>query len=358
MKLLKSKKLSLPKVYFVSNRAEISEIPPGVPFIYGDEENEGYLIRILEYEVLYQQAIKSGYPFNFKQILKDNGFIDLIDWEHGDSTYMEYTSEGIDTPGEKLTELKTINSSRELLSEFIKDTTAYVDIDLLKGLNVFPVWLTTIEEAVHTNIHNFAMFNSNMYNKKLEGMYGGIDLVSPSKNLIIIDISGSIPRAVSSTCLTLAKNLAETFYADLVITGSKSTLYTYEELGNLDINSIYKSNGMNNDQVYFKQLVTEVERNYKTAIVFGDDDAPGRRWSVDEYLYKEGEILDEPRTISIKEGKEFCKWKIEKLISFHTKNVSGKHSYYNSWEGNVAGYADWFDVTEIEHIKNWVKYLK
>ena len=77
-----------------------------------------------------------------------------------------------------------------------------------------------------------------MYNKKLEGMYGALDLVSPSKNLLVVDISGSIPKGVSSTLLALSKSLSETFYADLLITGSKSTLYAYEELYKLeDLNS-------------------------------------------------------------------------------------------------------------------------
>src|SRR5690606_10154781 len=109
-----------------------------------------------------------------------------------------------------------------------------------------PIWLDTIEEAVHTNIHNFAVFNSNMYNKKLEGMYGSLDLVSPDRNVIIIDISGSIPKGVSSTCLAMAKNLAETFYADLLITGSKSTIYPYETLTELNIDTIYDENGRDN----------------------------------------------------------------------------------------------------------------
>ena len=50
-----------------------------------------------------------------------------------------------------------------------------------------------------------------MYNKKLEGMYGSLDLVTPDRNLIIIDISGSIPKAVSTTCLILSKKFGRKF---------------------------------------------------------------------------------------------------------------------------------------------------
>ena len=90
---------------------------------------------------------------------------------------------------------------------------------------------------------------------RLDGVYGGIEIKSPNRNLIIIDISGSIPKGVSSTCLILSKNLAESFYADILITGSKSTIYSYEDLGSLNIEAIYNENGMENDQAYFKKLV-------------------------------------------------------------------------------------------------------
>ena len=341
MKLLESKNFSLPAVYFITDRAEIKEIPIGVPFIYGNASSEEYLVRILEYEILYERAKKSGYPFNFKKILEDNGYLDLINWHYGDPVYLEYTSEGIDVEGEDLSELSTLESSARSFKQYIKDNAVHVDIEKIKALNVFPVWLDTLETAIHTNIHNFAVYNNNMYNKKLEGMYGAIDLVAPSKNLIVIDISGSIPKGVSATCLALSKTLTETFYADLLITGSKSTLYNYENLHELNIDTIYKENEMDNDQTYFKKLVTSDRRHYKTAIVFGDNHSPCYAWS---NRYNRG-----TREISREDGKKMCEWEIEKVISFHTSN--------NKHNKEVAGYADWFSPKEIEHIRDWVKYL-
>lgn len=341
MKLLQSKKFKLPQVFFITAREEIKEVPIGVPFIYGAAKNEEDLVRILEYEVLYQEAIKSGYPFNFKQILRDNGYLDIIDWQYaGGTVYMEYTSEGIDTDLDRPTELTPLKGSgaTSQFKKFMKDSSVYVDIQKLKHLNVFPVWLDNIEKAVHTNIHNFAVYNNNMYNKKLEGMYGAIDLVAPNRNLIVIDISGSIPRGVSSTCLALAKNLASSFYADILITGSKSTLYQYEDMHNLNINTIYDENGMDNDQMWFKKLVSEEKRTYKTAIVFGDNHSPSYAWS---NTYNRGS-----RTISREDGRKICIWEIEKLISFHTDGTT-----------HIAGYADWFEPAEVEKVKDWVKYL-
>lgn len=338
MKLLESKKFKLPTLYFITDRKEIKDIPIGVPFIFGDKKDEKYFVKLLEYEILYQKAKSSGYPFNFKKILRDAGYTNLEDFWYSHPAYMDFKSEGY--PMDEFMELEIDDSSMDdsLFRKFVNDSAAVVDIQKLKELKVFPIWLDKIEQAVETNIHNFAVFNNNMYNKKLEGMYGSLDLVSPNRNLIIIDISGSIPKAVSSTCLTLSKNLAESFYADLLITGSKSTLYAYENLHELNIKTIYDENGTDNDQVYFKKLVSSEEKHYKTAIVFGDNHSPSDRWN-NQYNIN-------TKTISREDGKKLCKWKIDKLISFHTSSTR-----------YTAGYADWFEPTEVEKIANWVKYL-
>lgn len=339
MKVLKSDKIEIPLVYLVTNREEIKKLPVGVPYIFGDADIEPYLVRLLEYEVLYLTALKSGYPFNFKQILRDNGYEDIEDFWYTTPAYLDYaTAEGefpVTDPCDELTS----KTGKSAFKKFVKDSAAYVDIQKLKDLNVFPVWLDTIEKSIETNIHNFAVFNNNMYNKKLEGMFGSIDLTSPNRNLIIIDISGSIPKAVSATCLAMAKNLTETFYADLMITGSKTTLYHYENLTDLNISTIYDENGMDNDQAYFKKIVSSDVKHYKTAIVFGDNHSPCYPW---RNSHNKG-----TKTISREDGKKLCRWKIDKLISFHTSS---------SYE--IAGYADWFEPTQVEHISNWVQYLK
>lgn len=338
MKLLKSNKFKLPTLYFISNRDEISDLPIGIPFIYGDKSTESHIVRILEYEVLYQKAVASGYPFNFKQILTDEGYTGLRDCSFSHPVYMDYVTSGDMDSGSDwdIDKAEDIKVSRGLFDTYIRDTASYIDISKLKELNIIPIWLDTIEDAITTNIHRFATFNPNMYNKKLGGMYGAMELSDPGKNLIIIDISGSIPKGVSSTCLALAKHLVETFYADLIITGTISTLYNYEEIGSLDIDTIYETNGLNNDQTHFKNIVTKDVRKYRTAIVFGDNHSPCYPWQ---------EAIS---SISREDGRKMCQWSIDKLISFHTSSTD-----------KTAGYADWFTVDDrnVEKIADWVKYL-
>lgn len=340
MKQLLSKKFELPEVYFITDRSSIKDLPIGIPFIYGNKEDEDALIRLLEYETLFKSAKATGFPFRFEKILEENGYDDLISFWFSHPMYLEYTSEGLcDDDGELIEDLDPVTSEDVgSFRTFIRDNAVYVNIQKLKDLNVFPIWLDKLEDAIRTNIHNYAVFNDNMYNKKLEGMYGALDLVSPSKNLIVIDISGSIPKGVSSTCLALSKHLSESFYADILITGSKSTLYSYENLHELNIHTIYDENGMDNDQTWFKNLVTKDKRCYKTAIVFGDNHSPCDSWS---NKYNSGNSV-----ISREDGKKMCKWEIEKLISFHTSSSK-----------EIAGYADWFEPKEIEHITSWVEYL-
>lgn len=337
MELLQSKIIKLPKVFFINNKEDIKKLPVGVPFIYGEENIKNNIIRILEYESLYQAALKTGYPFNFKKILEEAGYKDLYEFEYVKTIYLDYVTEKKELLEEDLYH-KSLKNNINLLKHFIKDSSAYVDIQKLKLLKVFPIWMDNIEKAINTNIHNFSVYNPNMYNKKLDGMYGGLEMTSPEKNLIIIDISGSIPRGVSSTCLTLAKNLSENFYADLMITGSKTTLYAYEELYKLNVDFIYDENGMDNDQQWFKKLVTSNVKKYKTAIVFGDNHSPCQDWR---------NIFNKrTKRISREDGKKMCKWDIENLISFHTTD-----NY------RIAGYADWFLPKKVEIITDWVKYL-
>lgn len=332
--LISNKGIPLPKLFFITDREEIRTLPKGIPFIYGSEKSKEGIVQMLEYEVLYLSAVKSGFPFDFKRILEDNGFSDLETFSHGSTTYGNILESG--TIEFQDVTVVSKQESKGLFKKYVKDVSAYVDMSILKGLNVFPVWVTDVEEAVKTNLMNFATIDSNLYNKKLEGMYGSVTLESPPKNLLVVDISSSIPRAVSTTCLLVAKNFAESFYADLIITGSHSTLYEYEDIADLDVHSLYETNGMSNEQRDFKNILHADERKYGTAIVFGDNDNPGAFGS-----WQDGAISD-------KDGKDLCKWKIDKLISLHTDGVR-----------ELAGYSRWFTVPEsdVTRIADWVKYL-
>lgn len=331
MKLLTSKKMNLPKVFFITDREEIKDIPIGIPFLYGDKNSEPYLVRILEYEVIYAQAVSTGYPFNFRLLLKEAGFKQITKFDWQNTTYMDYNTEGAYERSANVTSSNILDNKS--FKKYVEDSTVYVDVSKLKDLHIFPTWMANIEDAVSTNIHNFAVFNSNMYNKKLEGMYGGLELTPPNRNLINMDWSSSIPKAVATTTATLAKYMAETFYCDLLITAHSTILVPYEEIHNMDMEDLYNRYNGNQECVQYRKLITEEAKHYKTCIIFGDNHSVCGSWG-------------DQKSISKEDGKKLCNWKIDKLICFHTTS-----------DRLIPGYADWFSPKDIEHTKDWLKYL-
>ena len=179
MELLTSKKFKLPVLYFITDRVEIKDIPIGIPFIMGNASDKKYFIQLLEWEVLYQRAIQTGLPFNWRKILEDNGYKPVygpqghpvfFDYKESDTNYDEIVAD--------IYNLSLIKEDNGDFAMYINDCTAVIDTNKLKYLKVFPVWLDKIEKAIETNIHNFAIYNPNMYNKKLEGMYDEDELAN------------------------------------------------------------------------------------------------------------------------------------------------------------------------------------
>jgi len=324
MKLLQSNKVSLPILYLVENESELLKLPFGVPYIRNSMKDEKDIIRLLEFEVLLRSAINTGLPFKWRDILYANGFGKNISTTASESKVCKHTGDEEELMGESV-------------YEYIESSLYIVDIEYLKNLHIIPTWFTDIETAVKENIMNSILYNPSLYNKKLDLCSGSVELTSPEKNLIIIDISSSIPKAISKAVLLLAKTMASQFYADLLITGSKSTLYDYTEMDKLDVTKIYDENEMDNDQVHFVKLISTY-RKYNTVISFGDNDNPGHCWG---NTYNSG-----TKTISLEEGKKLNKWDVNRIYSFHTKSSK-----------IITAYAEWFSTEDITYMDKWVTYL-
>jgi len=331
MEQLKSNKFKLPILYFITNRSEIKDIPIGIPFIYGDEENKEYIIRILEYEILYKKALSTGLPFNFRKILEDEGYDIRYDLGGFTTMYMDVRTDDNLSLDYELTPL--IKDSIPF-KEYIKDGTAYLDIQKIKDLHIIPKCFNDIEKSISTNIHDFIIFNPNMYNKKLEGMYGGIELTSPKRNLISYDISWSIPNSIGTTFMIFAKWMSETFYADIIITGRHTLFVPYEQLHTFDIKEVYSTHGNGQECQEYRELITNSEKEYNVCVAFGDFHSISQSWGGANNISKE-------------DGKILCKWKIDELISFNTDSNT-----------EITGFAEWFSPNKTTIVQDWVKYLK
>lgn len=338
IKLIQSKRIQLPIVYLIENDEDLKELPFGIPFMRGAMSNYRKFVQVLEWDVLWKAAQESGLPFNWHKILKKHKFKTWTDAK----AYTPFIKKESSLSKEEIEAIKAEGtpdgSVKTSTDELLNDASYKVNIELLQDLNLIPSWYSDVEKAISENVTNSIVYNPTLYTKKLDMPLGDFEYGKIEKNVIIIDISGSIPSSVSSTTLVLAKTLSEKFYADLVITGSKTTLYEYNIIDTLDIDSIYTENGTDNDQAWFKKVVSE-PRNYKSAIVFGDNHHPGQRWR--------NTFNKKTKYISDEQGKEICKWKVKEILSFHTHSVD-----------YIAGYARWFDTKKVRKIEGWVKDIK
>jgi hypothetical protein len=330
MKLLESKKFSLPLIYLIEDTKELSTIPLGVPYIKGSNKDYNDYVMLLEFDILLKSALKTGLPFNWEKILRDNGYKNLFKGQAYSDCCVYITDEDsviIDTTLEDVDKSLTV-------SEFIADISYQVDIDVLKELKVIPTWFSSkIEEAIKSNILSSITWNPALYNKKLDNTSGNITLSTPDRNLIIIDISASIPKSIAKACLLLSKTMVTQFFADLIITGARSGLFDYTEVDALDVDQVYQDYGQNNECKDFRAIVSQ-HRNYDNVIVFGDNHTPLDSWT------------NKDKKISFKQAYDICNFKINKIYSFHTTNFT-----------KLAGYAEMFDCSNIEYIENWVKDL-
>ena len=329
MELLQSKKMSLPIVYLIENESELATIPMGIPFIKGNKKDYNNYVKLLEYEVLLKSALATGLPFNWQRILEDNGYRNLYKFVAYSEECVYINDDSaitIDTTVERVTPSSTV-------SEFIEDISYQVDIECLKHLKVIPTWFTSkIEDAIKSNILSSITWNPSLYNKKLDNTSGAITLATPDRNLIIIDISASIPKSIAKACLLLSKTMVTQFFADLIITGRRSALFDYTEVDSLDIDQVYEDYGQNNECKDFRAIVSQ-HRNYDNVIVFGDNHTPLDNWGNEE-------------SISKKQAYDICNFKVNKIYSFHTTDFE-----------IIAGYAEMFDCSNVEHVDKWVKDL-
>jgi len=340
IKLIQSSRLKLPIVYLVETQKELQSLPLGIPFIRAKLSEYDNCVQMLEFEVLWKSMKESKFTFKWAEILAKNGFVNT--WKYGiarSSGCPEVTTSDKDwRDSGKVNKVDgKFNNETGMMgvSTFLNDISYKVDIEVIKELKLIPSWLMDIEQAISENILNSVTYNPALYTKKLDLPLGGIEFNTAEKNVVIIDISGSIPPSISGTMITIAKTLSEQFFADVVITGSISVLYEYDQIDSLDAKVVYKKVGSNNDQAYFIKLLSE-PRKYKTAIVFGDEDSPGYRWN-----------YSTDKTISDEDGKKLCKWEVKEIISFHTHNHK-----------KIAAYGRWFNTTNVTHIDNWVHDVK
>ena len=305
-----SKKVELPVIFLVENEEDFKQLPKGLPYIIGNQSELPFITIFLEFQVLYRSCMKTLIPVKWLECLSKIGYGNNI-------RKYELKSGGVYGAGD---------NGRYLLKEedFITDQ-YLVDFDKLSELKILPVWLEDLKASIETNIIDEVMFDPTGFNKQLGMNIGSAGLKHNLKNLLILDISSSMPKSVVLTITNLAKLMSKKFYADVILTGRRSYLIDYEEVPNTDIVGAISAYGGGNEGDMYKEIVKQ-SKEYGTVISFGDNDCP-----------------------SIEKGDKNMNFKVHTLYSLHTEG---------NRTSNITGYARGFDPVETFVVKDWISTIQ
>ena len=162
------------------------------------------------------------------------------------------------------------------IGEYVGDVSSSVNIDVLQELKLLPKFIGDITDCVKHNLSNRVYWTEG-YNKKLGYPLGNFASRNELPNLIIIDVSASIPDGISATMLALADTLRSQLNADLIITGYRSGYYPCGcELPTPQTLREYYPRG--NEFVQFNSILEKyiAGKEFGHVISFGDDDSPSR----------------------------------------------------------------------------------
>lgn len=309
-----SKRVELPVVYLVETKEDFDELPKGLPYIIGTKAELGFITTFLEFQVLLKSCQKTLLPIKWLDCLTRIGF--------GTSQVRDYKVSSGGTYHASSTGSSNYNLA---MDDFITDQ-YFVDFERLSELKILPVWLDDLKTAIETNIIDEVTFDPTAFNKQLGMNVGASGVKHNLKNLLILDISSSMPKSVVLTITNLAKLMSKKFYADVILTGVRSYLIDYDDVPNTDIVGAVKEYGGGNEGEMYVKIIKE-PRSYNTVISFGDNDSPN-------YYFDKGDK---------------CNFKVETLYSLHTEG---------NRTNNITGYAKCFKPTKPAIIvKDWVNTI-
>lgn len=306
--------MELPPIFLIENEEDFKALPKGLPYIIGKSSELKFITIFLEFQVLYRSCMRTGLPIKWLDCLRRIGYGNNLR-EYTLSSGGEY-----DVDGGGRYELE--------IDDFVEDRYV-VDFDRLSELKILPVWLDDIRSSIEANIIDEVTFDPTAFNKQLGMNIGAGNVRHSKKNLLILDVSGSIPKGVVVTITNLAKLMSKRFYADIMITSGKTVLIDYEHVPESDIIELAKISGSGNEGVMYKAIVEE-PKEYNTVICFGDDDCPAG-------FSKE-----------CKDGGLVPRFKIHTLYSLHTDSRSE----------NITGYSKNFKPEVVIKVKDWVNSIE
>lgn len=279
---LKIGSIDIPEIYVSENDADDKlAVDNGFPFISwrGDKEKLikvimlPYLERLFP-KIKWMQVLKlKPEDVRFQPVIKvpgcectssDNRSCQTNDNVMADIAEDERSFNGVDN-GEAINGMT--------VGDVIWGNGSKVNIEELQNLHLMPVFLDDVVSSIKVNLQGMDWRGG--YDKKLGACLGVYDQHSQPDNLIILDISASIPRGISDTMLALLATFREQLKADVIVTGAQSYFWAYgDELP--DPTWIRSHIGCGNEESMFTKIMkTKIaNRKFGHVVSFGDNDTP------------------------------------------------------------------------------------
>lgn len=212
---------------------------------------------------------------------------------------------------------ESIAPDRLRIEDYVGDLSSCVNIEVLQKLGLLPKFVGDVTDCIKSNLSARLRWTEG-YTKKLGVPLGNFKAPGQLPNLLIIDVSASIPDGIAATMLMLAETLREQLNAELIITSRRSGWYPVgAELPSPQTLRDYY--GRSNESAEFMSILQQhiAGREFGYVISFGDNDNPGQ---VDKYYdYRTREYLS---------------------ISMANTVVHEVHHYHTSYK-KQTGYAHW-----------------
>lgn len=164
------------------------------------------------------------------------------------------------------------------VDDYCFDEASHVNIETLQNLGMLPKFMDDAADAIRINMENRMRWRE-CWNKRLGAAVGDASYATDAANLIILDISGSIPEGISATMLQLIDTLRNQAEAELIVTGSTS-MYWGKDDELPDPQWIRSHIGYDNECIGFLNILERhvAGRHFGNVISFGDNDSPYYRF--------------------------------------------------------------------------------
>lgn len=306
MHQLKAASVKLPKIYVVDNESDVEVCRSnGIPYVIWKGSDED-LIKIIFYPVL-----KKMFPhIKWEKMLGIENIEDPgIRYQRG--TYNKYYASSPE--GAECT---------EPLTKYCGDLSHKVNVEQLQDLKLMPKFIGEIADCIRENYVDYMYVEG--YNKKLGEAVGYYDTSKEAENLIIIDVSASIPFGVAATLLSLADTMRHNAKAGLIITGGISLYFDIEE----ELPTPQELRRMvprSNEGYMFGKILQKhiVGKHYANVICFGDEDCP-ESWDFENWRDHND---DKKRSM--------------KSCTFEGTKVDNIWAYHTYHAGSLPGYCLW-----------------